>query len=862
MSDISIPLHTSIDSTQVGGIYGPIHMSPQSIGRKVGMKNPTHFLRESKELEGFSIRVVTNMPTEAEEAAYELSCLHHGTEEIGNSGSRLLVVDIGSQTMPLFMHRAMEMDVKFRFMSVPVKALAQSPDLAARWLKKSNFAWASADNASFIKFEGVDTWGLEPLGLSTDNHLKLAKRLNEVVRVTSHSFYGDITMREFTTPDGMEDSAFDGMNIIRQSFADILGFEEYRGNIRILTELGLIKGDFVVVDNELLDVDVVYHTENLKSELRTNGWTLVTAMAHAPHHELRHDDQSRANFEFFVTHDRVREDLNAMVKAFKESISDGDLAEYLMMQEDAFDDPIAVDYDKLGTAQRIEEMASELKNVGIAPASFSNITFTRLGAIVRKMESRRIFSGGKTKFFKKMTIPAGNSLLGAVVTYEALTLMGNLEFPFDGTETFFDTRFGLVMPAKRFEETYHLHGGWDLDDTVCLFLIKVFCTDDQRRNQLVEAGVLDPEIEVPEVESKAVEVGLMIRRPNGPGEYSIEAITDMPWCHYDADAVPTVDLANAPEDQKSVFAKAHKTGIPTSRDYQGPYNRKAAGITITSQMDNPGVGRFANLLIAWTATFGVGSVPSTLIGSMEDVVDSLQQGADIVSFHAIRDEVDRLWVEFRDKVIATSTPVDYAVWMARIPAKVNSDQIQDPILSAGLLEVQGWTRVQHRYNSAIEFCRGLSMAEANAARLNTPLAKRVKLEKFGPTAKALVTETMRNSRDGFKELDNRFRKLTAEVGDNAVMRRAVQTQRREAQEAFMDSMVDDIMGLDSLSDHRFVLALYKYMVTPRNGWENGDIDRLFVQPSSEGHVSMMELFLEAVEFSGILDDVRNWEDES
>jgi hypothetical protein len=560
----------------------------------------------------------------------------------------------------------------------------------------------------------------------------------------------------------------------------------------------------------------------------------------------------------------VYEDLNEMVAAFKKSVSEGgDLAEYLEQQSESFDDPIAVDYEKFGTAQRIEEVASNLKSWGIAPASFSNITYTRLGAIVRKMESSRIVLGGqKTKFFKKMAIPAGNAFLGAITTYEACTLMGGVNFRHhDGTETFFDPRFGLIMPASRFLTTYELHGGWDLDDTVGLFLIKVYCTDQERLAELVESGVLDPAINVPGEKSEAVEVGLMIRRPNGPGEYSIERVDpDMPWMHYNAERVEVVDLAGAPDGIDAVYSRTNIVPFERMMEIPVAYTRGVAHEAVQAQIINPGVGGFANLLIAWTKTFGVGNLPDTMIGKMEDIVDAVQQSADVLAFSAIAYEVRRLWEEFAQKVIETSTPVDSAVWMTRIPKSLGfrpQVKIGLAIHEAGLVEPGDWTRIQNRYNKAIDFCRKLSMDTANITRNNLPLAQRIKAEEFGPAYKNAAAETVKNTAIAFKKLDAEFRALDASAGDNVIMRRAFQTQRRLATEKLVDKMTQNIMELESLDTNRFVLALYKYMTTPRKGWPNGDIDRLFVQPCSEGGVCLMELFLKSLEDSKILEDIQS-----
>ena len=579
---------------------------------------------------------------------------------------------------------------------------------------------------------------------------------------------------------------------------------------------------------------------------------MATAMVHAPHHELRHDEQSRANFSYFITHDRVREDLNKMVRGFVESVKTGDFSEYLLDSQQAFDDPIAVDYERVGTMQRIEDQAQFLREVGIAPASFANITYTRLGAIVRKMDARR---RGTTNFFNKMYVPASNAFLGAAVTRESLEDMGGLEFNHDRDMTFFDSRFGIVMPADRFHATYDLHGGWDLDDSVGIFMVKIYCSDVKKRNALRKAGVLDPALVCPKTAAKAVTAGLMIRRPNGPGEYSIEKIDeDMPWVNYDADSIEVVDLADAPDDIDTIFARSEIAGVPTSLSYDGEFTRRVAAEMVEAQVNNPSVGGFANALMAWVSVFGHNSVPEQLIGRMEDVVDATQQTSDALSFDAIRIGVEEIWSQFVDKMLAEGATIDKAMLVTRVPTKVGDNNIHEQLINAGLVVEGEWSRVQKRYNLAIDHTRKLATEAASKARLDTDLARIIRGIQFGPEYKAEVEGFFREVYKAFKKTDREHRKAVAEIA-NPVIRRQLATQRRTDVESLMDRIVNRIQSKERVDSHKFVLALYKHMITPTNQFPNGHVDRVLVQPSSEGHTSMLQLFIEALEVEGVMIDL-------
>ena len=829
---------------------------------KSGSRNPKgttameifHYLQSTNQESSLpAIRFITNYVSSRCELAYRESQLGRGgVVNIAGTDVNVMALDTGNHDFALLRFRAE--DIRFKITCVPNEYLAaKGPESIVKKLGKVNFAWASASSSYFIKFPDFDGWGLEPLGLTVSNDRKLSKRLTEALRSTAHAATEPFTYAEFRTPDGDDDIYYDGGNAIRRSFAVRMGFAETRGNIRALLPEGLVKGDCLVVDDDVLDYDLVYHTENLKHSLRTTGWMMATIMKHSPMHSLRHDDQTRGNFKYFIPTEVVRGDLNAMVSHYKQAISTGgELFNYLQNAQGAFNDPIAVDLERIELADTLEEQAQLLREIGIAPATFSNITYTHVGALVRKMEAQKIPG---TKIHRRMFIPARNAFLGAVSTWEFCTTMCGMEFPGeDGTRTFFDPRVGLVIPGYRFADTYDLHGGHDGDDTWGAFAIKVYCSDDDRLDSMIESGVIDPTLVIGRDENSATFCSLMVRRPNGPGEYSIERIAeDMPWFDYNSDSIQTVDLANAPLEQDKVFANTIMGEIPTSVNYDGEYDRHAALTAIDAQITNPGVGTFANVLMCWAQTFGADVVPSEMIASMEDVIDSLQQTADPMSFIAIRDAVSSMWVEFRNRVIATGTKVDPILLVTRIPQSVQEDgekrEIGSDITGRGLVERGDNYRLQKRYNMAIDFLRELSMMTANYTRNETDLATEIRAQ-FQSIPVAHVENWLRMANGRLKKLDRQFSDAVS-PHDNALIRRQIQLERRLAMENFMDKLVDNLVE-DKHDEHAMILAMYAWITSPRPNFPSGDIDRIFIQPSSPNHASMLQLFIEAVAMKGML----------
>lgn len=778
----------------------------------------------------------------------------------------VMSLSTGTYHFPL-LERAARNGVKFRVGCFDHAYLSYvGEEKVAEMESRANFVWANATTTFMISFDGVTEWGLEPLGLKVTNDKKLTKRLNEVLRLTACSYEGHISMREFKTPKGHSDRYYDGINAMSEEFARKIGFDKVRGNGRLLCELGLIKGDFIIIPG--LDVDVLYHTENMKTKgIRTTGWTMFTIENHEPHHMLRHDDQTRGNFPFFLTEEIVCGDLQAMVADYRKSVATGgDLFNYMEDASQYWDNPLPLDLNEVQLSTTLEAQSEMLKKVGLAPATFANIPFMRLEAQSRKMNANRV---KKTSAHKRLFIPARNAFLGAVTTWEACTQMMGMEFPgHDGTRTFFDHRVGLVIPGARFHDTYDLHGGHDEDDTWSMFLIRVFCSDDARLSNLHRDHVVDPNLVFGKTEDTATYAALAIRRPNGPGEYSIEACDgiDMPWMLFNEDSIGTFDLAEAPMSQFEVYEDVKTTGIPTSVTYDKDYGPEEAMLAVQAQMINPQVGPFANVLMCWAQAFTDGRMPVEMIGKMEDVVDCLQQTADALSFTIISEAVKDMWIEFRDTVMAEEVKVDPILLATRIPKAILVGEekvlIGTAIMKAGLTEAGSNTRTQVLYNQAIKDLQELAKKVAQATRNTLPMAQNVRSMVFGSEMKTFVQGWLRTMNGRLKAMGNDYRENTPE-GANAILRRKIQIEQRIALEEFMDSAVQTLVENENIDEHKAVLAMYKWITTPRFGeiingksydFAHGDIDRILIQPSSKGKTSMLQLFIEAAAMEGFLDD--------
>ena len=844
-------------------------------------------------------RVVTTKMSPRVAKAYAKSQVTHDVvfTEPDKHGNQAMVwaLDTGEWVPALLIHRALAKGIN-------VKVVSHDLDNVRDWvtddnggfdltiLRKKvgmvNFAYANASSAFFVYIEGYDGFDLRPLGIEIENGKKLAKRMNELMRYTAHYVYSEtgatISIREFKTPPGDNPIKYDGINFIRASFAKRLGFKLPRGNMRATTHLGLIKGDCIVVPDSLLDVDILYHTDNLKTEWKSTGFRLVTVMKHDPWHKTRHNDQVRGNFPFFIPLKTVAADLERVPNTWKTSLKEGgELYDFLGQAEVAYDDPIALDMNLVDNASRLEEQRELLRANQIPEACLSNNVYTRLGALHRKMNAHRVFEKGqKTSSFRRMFIPAGNAFSGAVVTYEALTIMAGITFPDkkigekvypgeDGTRTFFHKDYGIVIPGDRFVATYDLKGGHDLDDVHSMFDIKVYCTNADKLAMLVAEGVVDPNLAIPDNPDDAVRVALSVRNPNGPGEYSIESVAEsMPYAFVDESTIGTFDLARAPLPERLVYKDANPVELKSSVEYHMPFDREFAVQMILAQTQNKGVGPFANVIMAAAAVFGPNSIPNELLLlKMEEAVDTVMQEADLLKFTAIANATQQMWIAFRDIVLRDRVPVDAGlIGSKRIPPtiKVAGEDVPigNAIVEAKLL-VRGPNRMLHRrYGAIIEELIELSKDAAHESRGRTNVAQNVLKMNFGPDLEKFAEGYITYANPALRAVDKELNDVdedededymadsTYQKRTDVLLRRLKQLRRRIAMEEKMDELVDGLVENDRYNTHLQILAVYQAII--RRGRE---IDRIIVQPGTPGHTSMLRLFIEAVNMFELTRDV-------
>lgn len=718
-------------------------------------------------------------------------------------------------------------------------------------INRSNFAYANASYTFFFRVNGQTNFGLEKLGISIEMAKKSAKRLQELFRQSEMCLMlkGDeMDSIDFAFPELAGDEKFyDGKTYIRKSLALRLAYnisnDKRRHSvirsiknghlvqvvIRIMTPNGLLKGDAIIVPDNQLSAHVVSHLENVKSEMLTDDYIFITMWEHAPVHMAVWDDQSAVNFGHALSEQAHVSDIFRMVNVIRKNIADDKLPEWLIMGESSHNDDGTLNMEQLSDTINKSWIRWQAHDLPVRAAQ--NLMYMALGGVVKRMDGVKI-----NGFYKKMWVPMTNAVLLTINTWESATRMGGISFGARDKDTcFFDPRAGFVMSGRRFVETYNLHGGWDLDDSMKVVRVKVFCSDPSILK--LHLGKTVPATS-PYVSNQkdAREMVLLVRSPNGPGEWSIEE------CDTSTLPIPedlrhedltVVDLAKMPLPQDLLAASVSVAGMPTSTNYsREEMTRDDATSMIAAQVNNPGVGRFCNAMMVWAATNP--GFPGHMLSFMEDVVDTCQQGFDATAFAAIAVEHDNIM----EQVIDSGKPVDTALAFTRTSNLHRND----------LRMTEGrFTRVQKAYRLAINTIKNDLQMHTLQMRAATPIVKAVQQMRFGADAFRWAENFYISNTRKFGIVDNMF---NAHGETHPFKKMQIQYNHKIAMEEIVASMVAELQGVDQIN----ILALWKYCTAITKTAPLGLSDRLIFQPNASGQLSVMDLLIEAIKDHGLLTD--------
>jgi hypothetical protein len=825
-------------------------------------------------------RVLTNNPTPKEEEAYNSSqetnkpvpFARIKTPTGYNYSQDIYAVQTGDYTYSLLENKLTKRGIKFRLGVVSNNDLSELINKhklfnLKEMIGKCRFAWANASYTFFLEVEDskeASSFDLSDLGLEVYDFKKTSKRLQEVTRITQMHASGPMDKLNYRMLEDLpgEELAYDGPVFVSDWFALRSCFRMAngptkakhfaminRGKIgpmigRILMDQGEVKGLFHVVPREQLGADVVFHKSALKRELKTDdGRWYYTAFKHKNLHTAMWDMQTMFNnHTWLMTKEQFTLDMESVITDFNKSVENGQLPDWIIHQE--------TDGHKDDSAPQVEHVTSGWKKsyirwqqAGFDVTASSNLVYMAFGSLLNQMRSA----------MKRNTwwVPISNAFTATVTTFDALEVMGNFELPQHKRDmVFFDERFGCVVPTKRFIETADLHDTWDQDGDQAKFIrIKLWSSspvmslDGYNHLKLRETYVIPADLEVPSTPEEAIDMCVVIRSPNGPGGYSIERFDaeTMPWLRVAEDRVQVIDLATAPAAMSTLLATTECGQINSSTTYTGElFNRNHALSMIEAQMSNPGVGRYANLIMVWAATFGP-SYPNKLPAIGNDVIDCVQQTADLDAFLQLQCDYSDMAESMAQAIIDSGCGIDRYVLETRFPAL--SDETREMLASVA---VDGkFTEMYNAYKETLVKVQNLASKGSFDLRLTSDT--RNKVYNGIPALKESTSTWCRNI---WSKYERELSRVDAKYSDlskntNRFTKMFAVAQRAEDISVIVGNLVDEMKATSH--PELYALALYRWIIDPElTRSKYGVSDRIIFQNGADGQETIMDLIVTAI----------------
>lgn len=647
-----------------------------------------HIVSGQKDAE--MVMVITNNPTPDRKQAFQSALMGTGSATYGQvAGNDLWLAPINSGTWGFhYLERLNQKGIKFtiaiRRMDLMKEFWDENPktvtQVGEHLVNLANLSWADQKNLYLLDIDGVPAGGQfnwDLIGIEANDAKKLTKRMAEIVRLSKSASSDNLRVLALSPENNTSDpgfwvKAYDGKNAIRFSALpkDMRESMKKKGHLHLmgrgLTKVDingvmtkvLVKGDFVVVPDYMWtwkDVDVVAHIENLKTEVTLKDPAeddLWTFWEHAPLHVTTWDQQTMLNYPQLLTVARMREDYLAEMNGIDAQLAKGLLPgqvedNHQIQGEEEAHDEFKKLLPKAEEIRKNRDLATKIRDAGFDIRMFENL----IGFAVRGYaESKARFKhvpefdmngnpGALNDKHDKHVVVMRNSFRATCVTDAFLNEFVGIPYPAKRI-AFFDSTVGMVWNAEHFARTFELHGTHDNDDTHYFVPIKVWSSDKKTVPTLKKHGVILPGMQVPSTAQNAKMVLLVLRLPNGAGEYSIMEFDFATWpkeISFDESLVETHDLSFSSGwvSPQPMVMPGNMPGLPTSRVYSKTSYTKADLMTdMDAQFVNPGFGTMCNALVSYSSITG-GGIPACMTDSLGNIVDATQQGADIASFQAI-----------------------------------------------------------------------------------------------------------------------------------------------------------------------------------------------------------------------------------
>jgi len=775
--------------------------------------------------------------------------------------------------------------ISFRLGSIPIKQL--SKDIRQGWcsdvptlVNDCTFAWANASYAFFLILnDAKDTvFALDELGLVASDSKKLPKRLQEVTRIvlmrsSERTLKGNIVEPDYkivTNEDiDLPEIFVDGMVAIRKSFAIRMCFEMpdghekrkkiariNRGTIgrlifRMTTRDGLIKGLAVVCDDSQLEADVVCHASALKKELYSTSefsWE-ATAFEHPHIHTAMWDMQTMFNnHTWLLTNLRFTQDVSSMLDDFKTELNSGELPDWILYQEtDSHDDSEAPTMEHAVTGWK--KSYQRWQAAGLDLNSSSNLLFMAFGSMKNQMAAARKNN--------RWWVPMSNAFMATVNTWEALKYLAGFDMPEEKRNmVFFDERFGVVIPGSRFAETADLHDTWDQDGDQAKFIrIKLWSSspiltlDGSNHQELREQYVIPADLEVPCTPEDAIDVCVVIRSPNGPGGYSIERFDaeTMPWLRQCEERIPVIDLASAPAAMNTLLGGVEMGQIPVSLEYakDEPLSRDRAVSMIHAQMANPGVGRYANLIMAQSAIFGP-SYPKVLPAIGNDIIDCVQQTSDAISFAYVKHGLWFMANAMAEEIITNQMPVDNFVYETRLMKAFEGDEEVKQMVEKFVVDGK-FTQMDNQFTLALKEVEESTRLMSFQRRLTGETRNFVMeaIPVLPQTTSKWARAIWRKYDIRLSNADRAYQESVSE-SNSRVYTAFCEWERTQKIHKIVSELYAEVAA--TAYPTKYAVALYRWIIDPRaTGKPYGVSDRIIFQNGDDEQETVMDLLIKGIQ---------------
>lgn len=511
--------------------------------------------------------------------------------------------------------------------------------------------FSTASEQYVVRVKGNDGWlaSFKEIGLLIGNSKKMSKRLVELVRLSCMWLYRDAkNALKVEVIDhkalGMPDSYVDGATAISKGLAikcvksNTSSSRAWRARhiwairsgktaivqIRMMCELGLIKGNAVIVSKSMMNgFDIRTFEPNIKTEVRTSGWQWLTIEPTYGAIPVKSDDQTHAIYrrvEGLYDSTTLLDTLQKSLEQFFQDLKEGKRSEWMEKLADNADELLHEDEeDKFGQnrgmVQLIQETVAKLNRLGVPLLASQTLLFMSVRGLTlsllgdRRDEFNREVKGEVWRDKNRHWFPVPWAYAAHVYTKEVLEIFG-YKMPKGNHAFYHEQTHGFVVPGRFFEVNLKNHGGPDLDDTVKVHIRRV-----RHKNGRIQT------------------MAIIMRNPNDFGEWSMISVgKDMgPVFHAYDQEPPIVDLEQLTKFVPQFTKLEKRLNIGTLPAMKNPPKlgpefslSDEARIRLAAMGFPPGVGGTVIPKMIWNALLDQPIM--NLVDLNENIIDVLQQG--------------------------------------------------------------------------------------------------------------------------------------------------------------------------------------------------------------------------------------------